>query len=99
MPQITEFFVVRLTDESAARRVRKAARPVFLALEGVRDWSTYRSVDEDRPTLFIETFSFDDSETARAAGEKFSILAETKAFLSLVEEMIVGQHFVELTKE
>ncbi len=99
MTSITEFFVVRLLDEEAAAHARDSARPVFCALEGVQDWRTYRSVAKDRPTLFVEAYTFDSAETAKAAGAQFSELAETKAFLGQIEEMLVGQHFVDITKE
>ncbi|WP_411892755.1 hypothetical protein [Yoonia sp. SDW83-1] len=97
MSEITEFFVVRLSDEIAAKDARAIARPVFCELAGVKDWQTYKSTAVDRPTLFIEAFTFQNTGTAKAAGAQFSILDETKAFLSQIEEMIVGQHFINIT--
>ena len=99
MNGIVEFFVIRLSDEDTAGQVRNAARPVFCALEGVRDWRTYRSVGTDRPTLFVEAFMFDDPDSAKAAGARFSELDETKAFLGQIEEILVGQHFTDITRE
>ena len=99
MPQIIEHFVLRLSDEGAARDARRAARRDFLALPGVRDWRTARSVSTEGPTLFVETFLFDGADAAKAAGARFSQMDRTRAFLGFVEETLVGQHFVDVTED
>lgn len=99
MSRIHEHFVVRLKDEAAAAPIRARARAAFLALPGVEDWRTHRSTDPDRPTLFVETFTFADAPRARAAGARFSEMAETRALLGQIEEMIVGQHFTDVNEE
>lgn len=99
MLDINEYFVVRLTDDAGTRRARRIARRAFLALDGVRDWRTHRSVATDRPTLFVETFTFADEEVARAAGARFSQMDETRAFLAHIDETILGQHFIDVTED
>ncbi|KIT16602.1 hypothetical protein [Jannaschia aquimarina] len=99
MPTIHEHFVIRLTDETEAAEARTRARATFLALPGVRGWRTHTSTATDRSTLFMETFTFDDAAAAKAAGARFSEMPETRAFLALIDETIVGQHFADITED
>ena len=95
MTEITEIFILKMKDPKHAIPLRERAREDFLSLEGVNSWQTYVTIHPDKPTLFAEIYTFPDLETARKVTPQFAKREATKAFLQEVDEIVVGQYFVE----
>lgn len=93
--RITEIFVMTMKDADRADAVRERARADFLSLDGVDSWRTFVTIHPDKPTLFAEIYEFPNEETARQVTPEFAKREATKAFLAEVDEMLVGQYFVE----
>lgn len=96
MAEITEIFILKMKDPERAAPLREAARADFLSVDGVDSWRTYVTTDVERPTLFAEVYTFPDHETAKRVTPTFATREASKAFLSEVEEIVVGQYFTEL---
>ena len=99
MSEITEIFVLKMKDPERAAAVREAARADFLGLEGVESWRTFVTINPDKPTLFAEIYRFPDEQTARRVTPEFAKRPATVAFLDEIEEILVGQYFVEVLGE
>ena len=97
MAEITEIFVLKMKDPERAAAVRARARDDFLNLEGVSSWRTFVTCHPDKPLLFAEIFKFPDEPTARSITPEFARRPATAAFLEEIEEIVVGQYFVEKT--
>lgn len=95
MVAMTEIFVLKMKDPERADAIRERARADFLSIEGVESWKTYVTIHPDKPTLYSEIFTFPDLEVARKITPLFSEREATKAFLEEIEEIVVGQYFIE----
>lgn len=93
--KITEIFVMTMKDAARADALRERARDDFLSLDGVDSWRTFVTIDQKKPTLFAEIYEFPDEETAQRVTPQFAERAATKAFLAEIDELLVGQFFVE----
>lgn len=97
MVAMTEIFVLKMKDPERADAIRERAREDFLTIEGVESWKTYVTIHPGKPTLYSEIFTFPDLERAREITPLFAKRAATKAFLEEIEEILVGQYFIEHT--
>lgn len=95
MAEITEIFVLKMKDPKRAEAIRERAREDFTALPGVAAWKTYVTTASDRPTLYAEIYTFADYDTAKSVTPQFAKREATKAFLSEIDEILVGQYFTE----
>lgn len=99
MTQITEIFVLKMKDSERVDSIREKARADFLSIDGVDSWKTYITTDPKRPTLFAEIYTFPDYETAKRVTPQFAERELTKAFLSEIDEVLVGQYFTDYTPQ
>ncbi len=95
MPEIVEIFVLKMKDPELAQVARRRAHLDFSSLPGLASWRTLHSRDQDRPLLFADVFTFEDLEAAKRLGAQFSQREATRAYLDEVEEILVGQHFID----
>ena len=92
---VTEIFVLAMKDTANVSAIRERARKDFLSLHGVNSWKTYVTTSPDKRTLFAEIYEFPDEETAFRVSPLFAEREATKVFLAEVDDIIVGQYFVE----
>ncbi len=93
MSKITEIFILKMKQGEHVDAIREAARADFLSLDGVTSWETLVTTDQSRHTLYADIFTFPDMATAKAVTPEFSKRPATQAFLTEIDEMIVGQFF------
>lgn len=84
-----------MTDPTRADAIRETARADFLSVDGVDTWRTFVTIHPNKSTLFAEIYEFPYEETAHRVTPQFRERAATKAFLAEVDEILVGQYFVE----
>jgi len=93
--EITEIFVMTMKDAARADAVRERACNELMSLDSVDSWRSVLSIHPEKQTLFAKIYEFTNEEAAHRETGQFAQRTGTKATLAEIDELLVGQHFVE----